>query len=236
MPVTNQTSRFNLNAKYILLLAMLYVAASTSADAVAYNFSSFFGFLESGATIIFPVTYILGDIISEVYGWKTAMKIVWLGLLSEAIFALLILLDLHLKPYTHNTIPLKEFEAVLGKTWLFVTGGIISNAIAGLLNVFFISKWKVRMAGKFFWLRSLVSTCISEFILIVLTIIIAFLPYYGFKFTGKVFIDAYILEMIYAILFVIPAQLIVWGLTRAESIDNYDYDISYNPFNFKNLK
>tara|TARA_R110000868_G_scaffold410505_1_gene698714 strand:+ start:1726 stop:2424 length:699 start_codon:yes stop_codon:yes gene_type:complete len=224
--------KFQLNSKYVLLLVMLYVAASVAADTVAYNFSSFFGFLESGATIIFPITYILGDIISEVYGWNTAMKVVWLGLLSEALFAGLILFDLSLKPFHSSGVDISHFHAVLDNMWLFVAGGIISNAIAGLLNVYFISKWKVWTKGKVFWVRSILSTCISEFILIVVTILIAFLPFYGAVFTAKVFVDAYILEIIYAFIFVIPAQLIVSFLKKSEKIDNYDYDISYNPFKF----
>lgn len=223
--------RYGVNAKHIILLAMLYTAASTAADTVAYNFSNFFGFVESGATIIFPITYVLGDTISEVYGWKTAMKVVWFGLAAEALFALLISFNLHLTPI--NTHAFHAYEVVLGKTSLFVLSGIISNAVSGLLNIYLISKWKVWCRGKVFWLRSILSTCISEFVLIVLTITIAFLPYYGLNFTSKIFINAYVLEVIYAIIFVIPAQILVWFLRNSENIDNYDYDISYNPFNFR---
>ena len=217
---------------YILLLVMLYVAASVAADVVAYNFSNFFGLLESGATIIFPTTYVLGDVISEVYGWNVAMRTVWFGLLAEAFFALLITIDIHLKPYVGQGVNISDFNHVLGNMWLFVLGGIVSNAVAGLLNVYFISRWKILTHGKVFWLRSIISTCISEFILIIVTIIIAFLPFYGFNFTGKVFVDAYFLEIVYALLFVIPAQLLVFFLKKKEGIDNYDYNVSYNPFKF----
>jgi uncharacterized integral membrane protein (TIGR00697 family) len=226
-------SRFRLNSRFLILFCMLYVAASTAADAVAYNFSTVMHLTLSGATIIFPFTYVLGDIISEVYGWKTAMKIVWLGLLAEIFFALLIMIDLHMPPALEVTITLEQHKQVLGNVWLFVTAGVISNAVAGLLNVYFISRWKVLMRGKFFWLRSILSTCISEFILIIITVMIAFLPFYGFMFTWDVFVDAYILEILYALIFVFPAQLFVNYLKKAEGIDNFDYGVSYNPFIFK---
>jgi uncharacterized PurR-regulated membrane protein YhhQ (DUF165 family) len=58
-----------LSSKYILLIAMIYVAVSVAADIVAYKYTRFFGLVESGATILFPLTYVLGDVISEVYGW-----------------------------------------------------------------------------------------------------------------------------------------------------------------------
>ncbi len=58
-----------LNSKFILLIAMIYTAVSVAADIVAYKYTRFFGLLESGATILFPLTYVIGDVVSEVYGW-----------------------------------------------------------------------------------------------------------------------------------------------------------------------
>jgi uncharacterized integral membrane protein (TIGR00697 family) len=218
-----------INSKYILFLAMIYVTVSLAADVVAFKFGSFFGFLESGATIIFPFTYVLGDVMCEVYGWKITMRIVWLALVCEALFALLISIIIHIPAYGIGDYQ-DQYVNVLGNLWLFVLGGIISNAIAGLLNIYFMSRWKILTQGKHFWFRSILSTCISEFILIIITVLIAFLPYINFKMTMKVFIDAYILEIIYAFLFVVPAMLLVNFLRRKEKIDAYDYGVSYNPF------
>jgi len=86
--------------------------------------------------------------------------------------------------------------------------------------------------GRFFWARSVLSTCISEFILILLTVLIAFVPSIHFKATMQVFADAYLLEIVYAMIFVFPAQFLVIILKRAEGIDAYDYGVSYNPFRF----
>lgn len=218
-----------LNSKFILLLAMIYITISVSADVVAFKFSYFFGLIQSGATILFPFTYVIGDVICEVYGWKISMKIVWYGLACEAIFALLLTLVIQLDP--SNIGPYQnEYTHVLGHLWIFVFGGIVSNAIAGLLNVFFISKWKILTKGKVFWVRSILSTCISELILILLTMLIAFMPFINIKETMEIFINAYLLEIVYAIIFVYPAQLFVSFLKRSEGIDAYDYGVSYNPF------
>jgi len=220
-----------LNSRFILILAMLYTTVSLAADVVAFRFDGFFGLIESGATIIFPLTYIIGDVTCEVYGWNISMKIVWFGLLCEAIFSLLIMLVIHLSPAGIGEFQ-SEYGHVLGNIGLFVFAGIISNAIAGLLNIFFISKWKILMSGKAFWARSILATCISEFILILITVLIAFVPIIKFQMTMRVFVDAYFLEIIYAFIFVIPAQIIVFILKKKEGIDAYDYGISYNPFNF----
>ena len=220
-----------LNSKFILLIAMLYTAVSVAADVVAYKYTRVFGLVESGATILFPLTYVMGDVVSEVYGWGVSMRLVWFGLFSEAFFALCILLVIHLPSFGigHHQ---KEYGDILNNIWLFVLAGIIADAIAGLLNVFFISKYKVLWKGKHFWIRSIVSTLISEFILIFITVIIAFVPDIHFSETMHVFWDAYKLEIIYALIFVFPAQYLVGVLKRSEGIDVYDYGVSYNPFKF----
>ena len=222
---------FKINSNFILLLSMVYVTVSLSADVVAFKLTNFFGFIESGATILFPLTYVIGDVVCEVYGWTTAMKLVWFGLLCEFLFATLITGVIHLKSYgvgLHQA----EYINVLGNMWVFVAGGIVSNLVAGLLNVYLISKLKIFMDGRSFWLRSIFSTCISELILVVMTGSIAFLPFLSSKITGKILIDAYILEIIYALIFVFPAQWLADKLKRFEQLDVYDNDQNYNPFKF----
>ena len=220
-----------LNSKFIILIAMIYTAVSVAADVVAYKYTRFFGLVESGATTLFPLTYVIGDVVSEVYGWGVSMRVVWFGLFSEAVFALCIIFIIHLPSYGigHHQ---NEYSHILGNIWLFVFAGIVADAIAGLLNVYFISKYKIFWNGKAFWLRSIISTCISEFILIFITVIIAFIPEIHFKETMHVFWDAYKLEIIYSMLFAFPAQYLVSKLKRAEGVDVYDYGISYNPFKF----
>lgn len=211
---------------------MLYVTFSAAADIVAFKFATVLGLVESGATILFPLTYVIGDVTCEVYGWQISMKIVWMGLLCELIFALLCTMVVYL-PGAHINFFQTEYVDLIGKKLLlFVGAGIISNAIAGLLNIFFISKWKILIRGKVFWVRSILATCISEFILILITVLIAFVPFINLTNTIHVFVNAYLLEIIYAVIFVIPAQMLVLYLKRQEGIDAYDYGISYNPFNF----
>ena len=218
-----------MNSKFIIFFAMLYTTVMLAADVVAFRFENFFGLVESGATLVFPFTYVLADVICEVYGWKTTMRIVWFALLCEGLFAALITLIIHMPTYGIGEYQ-NQYTNILGNMWLFVTGGIIANIVSGLLNVYFMSRWKILTQGKIFWLRSIMATCISEFILIIITIFIAFLPFIKIDMTIKVFIHAYILEIIYAILFVLPAKFLVDFLRNSEQIDAYDHGVSYNPF------
>ena len=219
-----------LNSKFILFIVMIYLTVSLSADVIAFKFANFFGFVESGATIIFPLSYVIGDVTCEVYGWNIAMKMVWFMLICEALFAILITLVIHIPSYPHFGQFQNEYNDILNNLWLFVLSGIIANAICSLLNIFFISKWKILTKGKAFWLRSIFSTCISEFILVLITITLAFTPIIHANNSIKIFINAYALEILYAIIFVFPAQFFVNCLKKLEGIDAYDYGVSYNPF------
>jgi queuosine precursor transporter len=208
---------------------MIYTTIMLAADVVAFRFENFFGLIESGATIIFPLTYVLGDVICEVYGWKLTMKIVWLALLCEGVFAALITIIIHMPLYGVGDYQ-DQYTNVLGNMWIFVMGGIIANIVAGLLNIYFMSKWKILTQGRIFWLRSILATCLSEFVLIIITVFIAFFPFIKMQMTLKIFVHAYILEIFYAFLFVFPAKYLVDFLRSKEQIDAYDYGVNYNPF------
>lgn len=148
---------------------------------------------------------------------------------GEGIFAALVTFIIHMPIYGIGDYQ-DQYVNILGNMWLFVIGGIVANIIAGLMNIYFMSKWKILTQGKIFWLRSIFSTCISEFMLIIITVLIAFVPFIHMEATMKVFIHAYFLEIIYALLFVFPAKYLVDFLRKKEQIDAYDFGVSYNPF------
>src|SRR5436190_15105643 len=85
----------------------------------------------------------------------------------------------------------EQYSLILGNMLIFVLGGVVANSVAAFLNIYFISKWKILARGKVFWIRSIVSTCISEFVLIMIIIFIAFLHLLKIETTMKIFFHAY---------------------------------------------
>lgn len=234
MPETNtiiEQRPFELNSKFILPIIMLYVMATLAADVVAYKFTNIGPLRESGATFVFPITYLLSDVVTEVYGYKIARKFIWLNLICQLLFALIIvgIINLQSPPDLHSQ---DYFNLALGNTLRFVVSGIIANIISDFLNVYLISKWKIFMKGKHFWLRSVASTSISELFLVVIMGWMAFIGTTSFANVAKVIVSAYILELFYAFIFVWPGWVLILFLKRAERIDTYDYNIDYNPFRF----
>jgi uncharacterized integral membrane protein (TIGR00697 family) len=208
---------------------MLYITASVAADAVAFRFSLVDHLLVSGATIIFPITYLLSDIITEVYGYSMARKIIWLGLACEMVFALLIKFILTI-PYSKNFPYQPEYKDIFDPILRFVASGIIADIASSFANVYIISKLKILLKGKGFIWRSIASTAIGELIMNIIICILAFSSVASFLVVFKLIVSAYTLEMFYAFIFVFPAWMIILILKRNENMDAYDYDTNFNIF------
>lgn len=218
-----------LNTKYLILIVMAYFTATLAADVVAFKFVSYDHIVISGATIVFPLTYLFGDVITEVYGYNVARQVIWLSLIGELLFAVIIRLII-LMPYPHFADYHQAYDTAIAPMLMFVVGGVIGNIASSFLNVYLISKWKIVLSGRHFWLRSVVSTAISELIIIGVAVVIGFSSRLSFTQEFQVFGWAYLLEIIYAFIFVWPAVYVIRFLKKAEGLDSYDLGINYNPF------
>lgn len=219
----------SLNSKFILPLAMLFITASLTADTLAYKFWEFGPFLESGATLVFPFTYVIGDILAEVYGYSIAKKIIWVSFGCEILFSSLVTIIIKLKS-PENISNQFDYHEIFSNILRFVIFGIFSDLSSSFLNIYIISKYKIVFSGRAFILRSLASTAIGELIMNVMLCFLAFIGFTSIRNVFHITVSAYILEIIYACVFVIPAKLICDYLKKKEKIDAYDTGINYNIF------
>jgi len=214
---------------------MLFITVDLAAVTMSYKMVSFNNLFEinSGATFIFPITYALGDVVTEVYGYNMARKLIWLSLLLQFIFAILITIAIHL-PSPDFWKGDAAYFAVFGSILRFVLAGTVANIISNFMNIYLVSKLKIPMEGKFFWFRSIISTLVSGFLLAAIIVTVGFSgKEINLIKTWIMFKSTYLCEIIYAFLLVIPAALAARFLKRSENIDIYDYDTNFNPFFIK---
>jgi len=221
--------------KYIIFLSMLFVTLDLSSASVAYKLVSLNSLFQinSGATFIFPLTYGLGDIITEVYGYNMARRLIWMSLFLQFIFALLVTLDIYLPnpPFWEGE---KAYIFVFGSMLRFISAGTLGNLVSNFANIYLISKLKIPMEGKLFWLRSIFSTMTSGFLLVAIVIFVGFSGHgINLRETWVMFRSTYLLEVLYAFICVIPAAFMAKFLKRHENVDVYDYDTNFNPFCLK---
>jgi uncharacterized integral membrane protein (TIGR00697 family) len=227
-PISNS---FQLNSKCLVYISMLYVTISIAAAVLAYRFIQIGPATVSGATVIFSFNFLVIDIIAEVYGFRVSRKIIWTGLMYELLFALLMEIIIYL-PYPSFWNMNQDYQNVLGSTLRFVLSGIIADVVGMFSSAYLISRWKLFLKGKYFGLRSIGATIISDFFMTLIIGLSAFFGKINFYEFFIILISGYILHVLYAIFFVWIAVITANFIKRIENINTFDVNINYNPFSF----
>lgn len=229
MPKQNNiNSNMKQSYKLLTLMSMLYLTADLASCALSYKFVQIHAIFFSAETLIFPITYVFTDIISEVYGYKIARNLIWIVFLCDFLFALSTSLLVHIPSPTLQ----------LQQTYNFVFAHLLRGStaeIAGVLcgtfiNIYIISKLKIRLSGKHFWLRSIFSSTIGEAVLVLIAMPIMF---YGTTSPRNLLIlmlFSYLYKIFFAIISAYPATIAVEFLKIIEKTDAYDHGVNFNPF------
>lgn len=217
--------------KFLIFLAIFYFTGWAASYPLVYKIVSFHRIVESSAIFLFPFCYALSDVITEVYGYRIARQVVWAGIICGFIFcaALEIISRVPGAIFWHHN---SSYEIVLGNVLRVYIAMTVASFVGNFLNIYIISKFKIIMHGKNFWLRSLFSTGIGE---LIFTLVGGTMVYAGVQPWSKIIflmLDGYLFKMLYALIAVWPTVLIVMLLKKAEKTDAYDYNVNYNPFIF----
>ncbi len=144
-----------------ILMIMIYTTCLLISNVTAFKVVSFFGITLTAATLVFPVTYILGDVFSEVYGYKKTKQIIISGFLCNTLMVFIFFLAI-LMPYPDYFEYQKEFELVLGNTPRILVASLTAYLIGGLSNSYVLTFIKEKTNIKPLWFRLSFSTIIGE--------------------------------------------------------------------------
>jgi uncharacterized integral membrane protein (TIGR00697 family) len=228
--------------KYLDLVAALFSVilvtsnVASSAKVVDLGFSLFFIFLAfDGGTLLFPLSYVLGDILTEVYGFRAARRVIWIGFASLVVSALafFILRLLPADSVWESYAGSAAYEAILGG---MSSGGIVIASLAGYLagefsNSILMSKIKVRFRRSFLWVRTIGSSLAGELLDSLVFVSIACMAgVFGRELFLTLVLTNYLLKLSLEVILTPLTYLAVGSLKRAEGIDAYDEGITYRLF------
>jgi uncharacterized integral membrane protein (TIGR00697 family) len=184
--------------------------------------------------LIFPIAYIINDVIVEVWGYQKARLIIWSGfavnLLAALFFTLAIVVPA--APFWQNQ---AAFSTILGNTPRIIAASLLAYLTGSFLNAFVMSKVKILMKGKDFSVRAILSTLVGEAADSFIFIIIAFAGNLPFNvLIGMIFTQATI-KTIYEIVILPFTILVVNWVKKVEGVDTFDESISYNPFSINQI-
>lgn len=220
----------------VFIAALLISNIASSAKIVDWGFSLFGARLAFDAgTILFPISYIFGDILTEVYGYQRSRRVIWTGFFSLALAAFVFwLISVMPGESTWQTYAGDNaYQSILGG---MSSGGIILASLAGFWlgefsNSFILAKMKVLTRGRWLWSRTLGSTLVGELLDTVIFVAVAsafhvfpwslFITLTVTNYVFKVSMEALMTPVTYAV---------VGFLKRAENEDVYDQNTNFNPF------
>lgn len=185
-----------------------------------------------GGTFTSPLLFILDDIITEIYGYKVARAVILIGFLAQTFFVLICQLALR-APHPLFFTEQNSYAYVLGLSLLRINiSGFIAYIAANLINSYVLSRWKVLLKGRHFWLRSLGSSSFAEAIYSFIAIImmeIASIPLHSIL---KVVMISFSIKVAYSVVFAGPMNLLVNYLKKITGIDVYDFPSRFTPFDY----
>jgi uncharacterized integral membrane protein (TIGR00697 family) len=235
-PVLNQTRQYRyydlvMAAFVTVLLCSGLIGVQKVSEIPAFEIlgSNFGPFRFGSAILFFPFSYIFGDILTEVYGYARARRVVWAGFAALFFAALMSRIVLAIPP-APTWLDQAAYETVFGSTWRIAAASLLAFWAGELMNSFVLAKMKIFTEGRLLWLRTIGSTLAGQTVDSVVFYPLAFL---GSMPTAQVFQIMFVnaaLKVVWEALMTPFTYAVVGFLKRAEVEDYYDRETNFSPF------
>lgn len=214
---------------YFDILVAFFVAVLLISNIASTKILSLWKFTFDGGTILFPLSYIFGDILTEVYGFKRSRRVIWLGFVSALLMSAVFLIVQILPPAAEWSYQ-QDFEHILGFVPRIVAASLVAYFAGEFSNSAILSRMKIFTHGKYLWTRTIGSTIVGQGIDTVIFCMVAFYGTIPGQVLWAVILSNYIFKCAVEICFTPLTYAMVKMLKRKEKIDTYDHGIRYNPF------
>jgi len=216
----------NISHRFVIITA-IFVTCFLTANIVGVKVISFDFFILPAAVILFPLSYIFGDILTEVYGYRQARRVIWLGFFCNLIFVIFAWVGQKLPPA-----PLwgrqEAYESILGYAPRLLAASFCGYLVGEFANSFVLAKMKILTRGRWLWARTIGSTIVGEGLDTVIFITGA---YFGEPFFIPMMILYHWLAKTAIEVLATPfTYAVVNFLKKREAIDTYDDKTHFNPF------
>lgn len=184
-------------------------------------------------TLVFPISYIFGDILTEVYGYKRSRRVIWMGFVATALMGLFVWLTgvLPAPAWWNESVGQPAYDAVLGGISGLVVASLVAYWLGEFSNSYVLAKMKVATNGRWLPLRTVTSTLVGQALDTVAFFLIATaLGVFPVDALLSLMLTNYLLKCGIEAAFTPVTMRVVTVLKRAENEDYYDVDTNFNPF------
>ncbi len=187
------------------------------------------GFTFGAGILFFPLGYVIGDILTEVYGYARARRCVWVGFVAMLFMALMSYVVVAL-PAAPGWSGQAAYESVFGNTWRIVFASLVAFWAGEFANSFVLAKMKIVTQGKHLWTRTIGSTVVGQAVDSILFYPLAFLGNWTGAQVLTVMITNWALKVLWEVVLTPVTYMVVNGLKRREGLDIYDAATDFTPF------
>ena len=221
--------------KYLDVLTTAFVVILLVSNLIAQKVCQIGPFAVSGAILLFPVTYIFGDIFTEIYGFAASRRAIWLGFFGTILLYVMaaIIIALPAAPGWHNQ---EAFAIVFGFIPRILAASLIAFWAGEFANSYTMARLKLLTNGRKLWTRTIGSTIVGQAVDTTLVIILTFVGVVPLRTLGNMIVTAYVLKVAYEVLATPVTYLVINWLKKAENADAFDRHENFNPFSFAERK
>jgi len=214
--------------KYYDIIMALFASVLIISNIASSKILNLGFFTFDGGTILFPLSYIFGDVLTEVYGYARSRKVIWVGFLCAALMTAVFAIVGALPP-AEGWNNQEAYTAILGATPRIVLGSLTAYLFGEFSNSFILAKMKILTKGKWLFTRTISSTLIGEAIDTSFFVAIAFWGVLPNDLLLTVFLSNYIFKCGVEIAATPVTYRVVKFLKKSENEDYYDYETNFNP-------
>ena len=207
----------------------LFVAVLLISNVASTKIMRLGPFTFDGGTILFPVSYIFGDILTEVYGYRRSRRVIWTGFFCTGLMAAVLAIVGALPP-AQGWDNQAAYQAILGQTPRIVLGSLIAYFAGEFSNSYTLAKMKIWTGGRWLWMRTIGSTLVGEGVDTLLFVVVAFAGTMPWALLWSIIISNYVFKVGVEAAMTPVTYRVVSFLKRVEHEDVYDVGTDFNPF------
>lgn len=215
--------------RYLDAFITLFVTVLLVSNIIALKFFALGPLRVSAAQVLFPLTYIFGDVFTEVYGYAASRRAIWYGFFAAFLLVILSYLAVIIPPAPEFK-DQAAFATIFQPVGRIVFASLLAYWCGEFANSFTMAKLKILTRGRYLWTRTIGSTVVGQ---AVDTTVVMFAAFYGLRSNRVILsliVSGYLIKVIYETLMTPVTYAVVNFLKRAEGVDHFDYQTNFNPF------
>jgi len=216
---------------WFLLVTSIFITCLITSNIIAVKLVNIFGLILPAGILIFPISYIFGDVLTEVYGYRQARQVIWLGFFCNLIAVVAIWLG-QILPAASFWDGQAAYERILGYTPRLLGASFLAYLVGEFANSFVLAKMKIATNGRWLWARTIGSTLVGQGLDSLVFMTLAFIGTIPLTVLAGAIVAQWLSKSVYEAIITPLTYVLVNFLKKREELDVFDTDTRFNPLLF----